>query len=92
MKEKKEKVTIVAAWVVTDFEVVSQGRRDLGERPKLREVKVPKAVMWANKGTSEDVEKAKAWARKETDHEVAVLVYPTSEPDPMGRAKRDVLK
>lgn len=80
------------AWVVPDFEVVKQRRSDLGERPEMKEVKIPKAAVWLKRGTKADIEKAKAYAEKETDYKIAVLMYPTSERDPIGKAKRDVLE
>lgn len=83
---------IVLAWVVEDFEVVGERRTDLGERPKLRQVDVAKTVMWLNRGSDEDVKKAKAYAAKELNYEIVVLTYPTAEKDPLGRAKKDVLK
>jgi hypothetical protein len=93
MSRKKEgAVTIVLAWVVPDFEVVRERRRDLGERPEMKEIKVPKAVVWLKSGDDADIEKAKAYASKETEYEIAVFTYPTSEKDPLGKAKREVLK
>ena len=48
-----------------------------------------KACVWLNRGTGRDVEKAKAYAKIGGHH---VLLYPTTEPDPLGKAKVDVLK
>ncbi len=84
---KKEKLKIVIAWLVDEVEVVSSGRRDIGERPTFRDVKVPRAAMWTNKGTEQDVEKARVYAAKEG---YQVFVYPTSERDPLGRARREI--
>lgn len=86
------KMEIVLAWVVEDFEVVRERRRDLGERPELKTIYVPRTVMWLNSGTEADVKKATDYATKEKDHKVLVFTYPKSERDPLGRAKKDVMK
>lgn len=88
----KAKKKIVLAWIVEDFKVVRERRRDLGERPEMEAILVPKAVVWLNAGTDEDVEKAKVYAAKETDYQIAVFAYPTSEREPIERAKVDVMK
>lgn len=48
--------------------------------------------MWLNSGTEADVKKATDYATKEKDHKVLVFTYPKSERDPLGRAKKDVMK
>lgn len=83
---------IVLAWVIEDFEVVRQRRTDLGERPELKKIDVAKAAMWLNSGTEDDLEKAKKYAAKQTDYQIVVMTYPTKERDPLGHAKKDVLK
>jgi len=85
------KQTIVVAWLVDDVEVdvkATQLRRlDLGERPVLRQVKMAKAAMWRNKGDDADLKKAHEYAAGEG---YRVFVYPTTERDPLGRARRDI--
>lgn len=96
---------IVVAWISDDVKAVDPhlARVDLGERPKFRDVQVGKAVMWAHAGKEADVEKAQQWAQKEredaardpryaTGHSHRVFVYPSTEKDPLGRARREVLK
>jgi hypothetical protein len=87
-------VTIVVAWT-EDMQDLAPGQRswrhDLGERAKLVVVKKPYAAMWRNAGTPEDVVKARAYAKKENPTTGRVMVYPTTEKDPLGRARKDVL-
>lgn len=83
--------TIVIAWAMS--ERVWDGepyRADLGERPGLVDVVTPRAAVWLNSGSRADFEKAKAYAAEEGEGRV-VFVYPENEPDPIGRAKRDVV-
>lgn len=88
-KKGADKVQVVVAWTTDEVEVAQQRRTDLGERPILRDVKVPHAVMWLRRGGPTDIEKAETYARQEG---YRVFTYPTSERDPLGRAKRDVLR
>ncbi len=81
---------IVVAWLVQDFEVVRHRRADLGERPEMREVSRPAAAVWLLRGTQEDLEKAQKYTTS-LDPVATVYQYPTTERDPLGRAKRDVL-
>ena len=99
-------VSIVIAWADEDAVIAKEGRVDLGERHQFRAVIVGKSAMWLNRGTAEDVAKAEAYAarengsedydgsryvpRGETVRRMHVFVYPVTEKDPMGRAKRDV--
>src|SRR5271154_3617394 len=91
-KPSAEKFTIVLAWADEDFRVVRERRTDMGERPELETFRVGKSVMWLNRGTEADVEKAKVYARSEKDKEIRVFAYPTSNKDPLGTARRDVLR
>ncbi|MES2156074.1 MAG: hypothetical protein V4510_13150 [bacterium] len=88
-------VTVVAAWT-EDVQEIAPGqkpwRHDLGERPKLVDAKKPHAAMWVNQGTRADVAKALAFVRKDYPATGRVFVYPTTEGDPLGRARRDVLR
>lgn len=84
------KVQIVVAWA--DVAMEWDGRpyaRDMGARPGMRAVTIGKACMWLNRGTDGDVEKAKAYAATKPGYRV--FVYPTSERDPLGRAKAAVV-
>jgi hypothetical protein len=81
------KFKIVLARLVDDTELVRERRTDLGERPVMRDIKTAQALMWLNRGTAEDIEKAKRYAPTEG---YTVLVYETTERDPLGRAKRDI--
>lgn len=86
---------IVVAWVVDEQEIApgqKMWRHDLGERPKFVSVKNAKAVMWANSGSVEDLAKARAYAEKHHHGSGAAFEYPVSEKDPLGRAKKDILK
>ena len=95
-----EKVQIVIAWLVE--EVRFSGKpyaADLGERPKMETVRDARACMWLNAGTEVDVEKARKYAasdvsRSSTDPDATrhVFVFQKTEKDPIGRAKREVLK
>jgi hypothetical protein len=93
-RAKADAVQIVLAWVTEDFRVVRERRRDLGERPELEKFNVGKAAMWLNRGTDADVAKARAYARAESDSDktIHVFVYPSSVKDPLGAAKKDVLR
>lgn len=84
-----EKVQIVLARTEEDYEVVRPGQSDIGIPAKTRVVLVPKALIWLRKGTAADVAKAEAHARSEGWR---VFTYPTGERDPLGRAKKDVLR
>lgn len=88
-------VTIVVAWT-EDTQELAPGqkawRHDLGERPKLVDVKKPHAAVWANRGTPTDVTKACEYSRKTNPGTGLVMVYPTTEKDPLGRARKDILE
>jgi len=48
--------------------------------------------MWKNRGDAKDLAKARAYAAEQSsDRPHRVFTYPTSERDPLGRAKRDVV-
>lgn len=87
-----ERFQIVLAWLVSDFVVAEERRRDLGERPVLKEIKVPKAAMWIKDGQASDLRKAEAYAKKETDNEIFIFTYNKAEKDPLGKAKKEVAK
>lgn len=89
-----EPVTIVVAWT-EDTQEIAPGQRpwrhDLGERPKLVQAKKAHAAMWRNRGGRADIDKAHAYSRKENPDTGKVYVYPVTEKDPLGRARRDIL-
>jgi hypothetical protein len=80
----------VVAWRTTEVEVVRARRTDLGERPITRAVEVGHAAVWLNRATPADVEKARVFAAQEEGRRV--FCYPTSERDPLGRARKEVLR
>lgn len=96
---------IVLAWTDHVQEVVREGRVDLGERHRFREVTVGKSAMWLNRGSAEDLAKACAYATKEQERVAResdsigtsrsvydVFVYPIGTKDPLGKARKDILK
>lgn len=90
------KQTIVIAW--RTIERVFDGKpfaQDLGGFPGMKEVAVGHAAVWVSKGTESDIAKAQAYCDAENAKPDTaprkVLVYPASEKDPLGRAKRDII-
>lgn len=79
---------IVLARCEEGFEILEYGRVDLGERHKLKSIKVPKSLMWLNEGTNEDKKKADIYAKREG---YTVFCY-YDEDDPLARARKEVLK
>jgi hypothetical protein len=83
---------IVIAWTVIetvwDREMYAA---DLGERPGLVEVEVPRAVTWLFAGDADDVAQAEA-AAKRFDNGARVYTFGPCEQDPHGRAKAQRLK
>jgi hypothetical protein len=82
-------LTICLARVEQDQVVVKAGRIDLGERHTFASVDRPVAMIWINAGDDADVERAQTYAAREG---YQVFTYPTSEPEPLVRARLDVLK
>lgn len=98
-RTKAQKVQIVLAWKTAEQELTGDPwRADIGERPKWKDVEKPHAAMWKARGREKDVEKARIYADNPSNNptglvgHVRVLTYPTSERDPLGRAKRDVME
>lgn len=95
MAKQKEIKRIVVAWTeMTGFRPTGgMVMRDLNWFPEYEVCRVAKAAMWTNKGTSADIEKAEAYitTEKRDRPDIAVLVYPVGEKDPLGRAKREML-
>jgi len=79
---------IIIAWTDGDTVVVRERRTDLGERPEMKAVRRSRTVVWLNKGTVEDVEKARAYAAPEG---YKVFTYPQTVKDARAAAARDVL-
>lgn len=59
-----------------------RGRREHRPAPLVQ------ALVWVNAGDAEDEKKARAYAKKEG---YEVFIFPTSEADPLGKAKRELL-
>jgi len=87
MATKTKKLRIVLAKLVDDVEVISAGARDLGEAPTLAAIKRAVAVVWKLSGTETDLEKARKFAAIEG---YTVLVYKTSERNPLERARAEI--
>lgn len=87
-------MTIVIAWTEDEQEIApgqKPWRHDLGERPKLVDVKKPRAVVWVNDGSDADAAKAREYVKKAHPGTGQVFLYPTTEKDPLGKARRDVV-
>lgn len=91
---KNENITIALAWTVPDFVVVKEGRRDLGERPTLRETVKPVSLIWINKGDQKDIDKAEKYIQKNAVdyNNLTLLVYPSTEKDVLGKSKKDLMR
>lgn len=89
---KAEPRAIVIAWITTETEWDGKPyARDLGARPGMVEIRAPHAAMWLGRGFEADVEKARAHVEREYGAAGMVLTYPTSEHDPLGRARAVIL-
>ena len=84
----KTKQTIVLARLEEDFRVIEYRRTDLGERPLMERIDKPVACIWLNAGSDDDVSKAQKYAATAG---YTVYTYATSERDPLGRAKKDIV-
>jgi hypothetical protein len=87
-------IIIVLAWIEEDPYVTDDWERYDGVNYRRRAETRPggHAVIWLNEGTPEDRERAEAWRRSNLDESGRVFCYPASESDPLGRAKREVMK
>lgn len=93
-KTKAEQVAIVVAWTVEDVVSIGPDRgADLGRRREVKTGPVARAAMWLNRGTQGDVAAAEAYARTVDSHDrpAQVYVYPTSERDPLGMARKAIM-
>jgi hypothetical protein len=79
---------IVLAKLETDYVIEQEGRIDLGEMHKFREIKKPIACIWVNNGNEEDKIKAEKFAITEG---YKVFTY-INEKEPLKRARKDILK
>jgi hypothetical protein len=80
------------AW--TTVEAVPDGRPvaiDLGQRPRFVDTTTPHAAVWVLRGEQADIAKARRFIEAEHPDTGRVLVYPDGEPNPLGRARTDVL-
>ncbi len=87
-------MTIVVAWTTDAVEIDPKQkawRHDLGARPKMSDVKEARAAIWLNKGTQADLVKATTWVTKGYPGSGRVFVYPTTEKDPLGRARKEII-
>lgn len=84
---------ITIAWRVVEREAanITTRRADLGEPVRWRDVYRPRAVVWRYSDSPADVEAARAFAASQPES-MTVRVYPGDEADPLGRAKRDVMR
>lgn len=86
------KKTIVIAW--TEEVQVPDGKpfaRDLGALPGMKTDVVAHACVWLRKGTADDLIKASAHVRAEHPGNGRVFEFPTTERDPLGKAKKRIL-
>lgn len=92
-------VCIVLAWTTADVQYVGKGAAyeivysasDRLLHPwDWQDVMVASACMWCNEGAPEEVKKARAHAAAVPG--AMVFVYEVGEPDPLGRAKREILE
>lgn len=90
-KAETETQTIVIAWT-EETGLKKTGRtRFVGSHyvPVFDIVTEGYACIWLNAGSPSDVEKAMKYAAQE---DKTVLTYPTTERDPLKRAKREILE
>lgn len=85
--------TQVGPWIVlarVEQEQVpsTQGRFDLGEHPAFTEEDKPVSLVWGRGDFARNTEQASAYAEREG---YLLFMYPPDEPDPLGRAKLDVM-
>jgi len=84
---------IVLAKADTEHVLAKEGRIDLGERHKFKEVPVGLALVWRGP-TSRESEDPSELARAEKFAQAEgyrVFVYPKEERDPLVRARREVI-
>ncbi len=82
-------VTIVLARIEIEQKIVKHRRIDLGERHTLADVQVPVVIRWLQSGGKADIRAAKTYAAA---NGYKVFTYPTTEPNPLDRARDDIMK
>jgi hypothetical protein len=87
--------TIIIAWLENDgTRLTDEWERFDGAnyRRKLEVVPQAHAAVWVNRGTAADRQSAEDYVRR--DHadkrRAAVFAFPTTEQDPLGRARREI--
>lgn len=80
-------LTVVCARVLTEHVPTGVWRHDIGERPALRAVRVPVAVVWINCGTPADLARAHAWCVAEGGGWRAAPVPAEHRSDPLAWAR-----
>lgn len=82
--------TIVIARVDPEGGAATVARRDrYGTPVEFKYAPAARAAIWLNRGDKSDIAKARRHAEKEG---YVVFTYPTSEKDPLGRAKREIMR
>lgn len=87
--------TIVLAWVtMTGVRLTGRTLDRYGLERETEAAPEARACTWLLEGTAEDVAKATAHLSREARDAVRaqVYTYPTSEADPLGRARRAIMK
>lgn len=83
-------VQCVIAWSEEGAEWTGEPwRQDLGEQAPMRTTVVAHAVMWSGAADETEVAKGRAYASQRNHR---VFLYPATESDPLGSARRDLLK
>ena len=82
-------VTIVLARIEIEQKIVKHGRIDLGELHTLADVQVPVAIRWLQSGSKADNRAAETYAAA---NGYKVFTYSTTEPNPLDRARADIMK
>lgn len=87
-------MTIVIAWT-TNTTLIPTGRMErfdgVNYRPEMKLAPEAKACIWLNNGTARDVKNALQYAKTIDGDAVAVLTFPESEENPLGKARNHVL-
>lgn len=89
------RVTIVLAWVtMTGVRLTGRTLDRYGLERETVAAPEAKACTWVLEGTAEDVAQARAYLTREQRDAVRaeVYTYPTSEADPLGLARRTILR
>ena len=83
---------IVIAWAEDGKEWDGEPfRADAGRPPRYVDVVIATACVWLLDGSAADVDKARAFVTSHYGARGAVYVYPVTEPDPLKRAKREIM-